>query len=225
VYISLIDNTNVAGNRQLTLELDNPTDNDQFLLGGQKIPLGVALGAASAPMTIVDPHTLHGVLGFSSPTYRSSEATNAIITVTRTNGITGTVTVDFQTLNGTATNLIHYRTNWTRLTFNGGDTVKSVVVTNLNETIKEGDHTVNLRLLNPSGGATLGLSNAVLTLIDDDITGGYVEFDSPTYSTNENAGFAYVTVTRNGSSAGTLSVQFSTSDGTATNGHALVEQR
>ena len=218
VYISLIDNTNVAGNRQLTLELDNPTDNDQFLLGGQKIPLGVALGAASAPMTIVDPHTLHGVLGFSSPTYRSSEATNAIITVTRTNGITGTVTVDFQTLNGTATNLIHYRTNWTRLTFNGGDTVKSVVVTNLNETIKEGDHTVNLRLLNPSGGATLGLSNAVLTLIDDDITGGYVEFDSPTYSTNENAGFAYVTVTRNGSSAGTLSVQFSTSDGTATNG-------
>ena len=218
VYISLIDNTNVAGNRQLTLELDNPTDNDQFLLGGQKIPLGVALGAASAPMTIVDPHTLHGVLGFSSPTYRSSETTNAIITVTRTNGITGTVTVDFQTLNGTATNLIHYRTNWTRLTFNGGDTVKSVVVTNLNETIKEGDHTVNLRLLNPSGGATLGLSNAVLTLIDDDVTGGYVEFNSPTYFTNENAGFAYVTLNRNGSSAGTLSVQFSTSDGTATNG-------
>ena len=47
--------------------------------------------------------------------------------------VTGKVTVEFQTLNGTATNFIHYRTNWTRLTFNGGDTVKTVVVTNIND--------------------------------------------------------------------------------------------
>ena len=217
VVISLIDNTNVTGNRQLTLELVNPTDNDLFLLGGQKIPLGVALGAASASMTIVDPHTLPGVLGFSSPTFTCSETTNAIITITRTNGATGKVSVEFQTLNGTATNMIHYRTNWSRVTFNGGDTVKTVVVTNINEAIKEGDHTVNLRLLNPSGGASLGLSNAVLTLIDNDVVGGYVEFSSATYVTNENAGFALITVTRNGSSSGTLGVEFSTADGTATN--------
>ena len=217
VVISLIDNTNVTGNRQLTLELVNPTDNDIFLLGGQKIPLGVALGAASASMTIVDPHTLPGVLGFSSATFTCSETTNAIITITRTNGTTGKVSVEFQTLNGTATNMIHYRTNWSRVTFNGGDTVKTVVVTNLNESIKEGDHTVNLRLLNPSGGATLGLSNSVLTLIDNDVEGGYVEFSSATYVTNENAAFALINITRNGSSAGTLGVEFATTDGTATN--------
>ncbi len=218
VFISLLDNTNVSGNRQLTLELDNPTDNDQFLLGGEKIPLGVALGLASAPMTIVDPHTLPGVLGFSSPTYSVSKSTNAIITVTRTNGSTGLVTVQFQTLNGSATNLIDYRTNYSRLSFQPGATSATVVVTNINNTILEGDRTVNLRLFNPSGGATLGLTNAVLTIIDNNITNGYVEFNSPTYFTNENAGYALVTVTRNGGSVGTLNVQFATSDGTATNG-------
>jgi uncharacterized repeat protein (TIGR01451 family)/uncharacterized delta-60 repeat protein len=218
VFIGLIDNTNVSGNRQFALELDNPSDNDNFLLGGQKIPLGVAIGQASATVTIVDPHTLPGVLGFSSPTYSCSEATNALITITRTNGITGLVSVEFQTLNGSATNFIHYRTNHTRVIFQPGDTVHTVVVTNINETIQEGDHTVNLRLYNPSGGATVGLSTAVLTILDNDIPGGYVEFSAPTFTTNENAGYAYVTVTRNGSSAGTLGVQFSTSDGTATNG-------
>ena len=217
VFINVIDNPNVSGNRQLTIELDNPTDNDQFLLGGQRIPLGVALGRASAPMTIVDPHTLPGVLGFSTTAYSCSQNTNATITITRTNGTTGLVSVEFQTLNGSATNLIQYRSNYTRVTFLPGATAQTVVVTNINNPTPGGDRTVNLRLYNPTGGATLGLSNAVLTIINNNIPGGYVEFSSPTYSTNEDAGYAMVTVIRNGSSAGTLGVQFSTSDGSATN--------
>ena len=218
VFISLIDNTNASGNRQLAIQLANPTDNDNFLLGGERIPLGVALGQASATMTIVDPHTLPGVLGFSAATYSCSESTNASITITRTNGLTGLVTAEFQTLNGSATNMVHYRTNHTRVTFLPGVAVQTVVVTNINNPTPGGDATVNLRLYNSSGGATLGLSNAVLTIINNFIPGGYVQFSSPAYSTNENAGYAFVTVTRNGSSAGTLGVQFSTSDGTATNG-------
>ena len=218
VYVTLLDNTNMSGNRQLTLELDNPGDNDQFLLGGEKVPLGVALGRSSATITIIDPHTLAGVLGFSSPTYTVNETTNATIFVTRTNGSTGLVTVNFQTLNGTATNGVHYRTNYGRLDFHPGELVKSFTVTNINESIKEGDHTVNLRLFNPSGGATLGLSNSVLTIIDNDIPGGYAQFTSTNYFTNEDAVFAQVVVTRNGSSAGTLTAQFATSNGTATNG-------
>ena len=178
--------------------------------GGREDPAGRGAGPASRADDHRGPAYAAWSPGVQFPHLYRSETTNAIITVTRTNGVTGMVTVEFQTLDGTATNLIHYRTNWTRVTFNGGDTVKTVVVTNINEKIQEGDHTVNLRLYNPSGGATLGLSNAVLTLIDNDITGGYVQFNSPTYLTNENAGIALVTVTRNGSSAGTLGVEFST---------------
>ncbi len=218
VYISLINNTNVAGNRQLSLELNNPGDQDNFLLGGERIPLGVGLGLSSATMTIIDPHNLPGVLGFSTANYTVSETTNAIITVTRTNGSAGLVTVNFQTLNGTATNFINYRTNYGRLDFHPGEVVKTFVVTNINDSAKQGDHTVNLRLLNASGGATLGLTNAVLTIVDDDIPGGYVQFSSAIYTTNELAVNAQVLVTRSGSSAGTLSVQIATTNGTAISG-------
>ena len=221
VYISLVDNTNALDNRQLNLQLTSPTDNDKFLLGGEKIPLGVALGAqASALMTIVNPHTLAGVLGFSATNYSCSKSNNAIITVTRTNGSTGSVTVEFQTLDGTATDgplPKDYRTNYTRLNFLAGITTATVVITNIHNTLLEGDRTVNLRLYNPSAGATLGISNAVLTIVDNNLTNGYVEFSSPIYGTNENAGAALITVNRNGGSVGTLNVQFATQDGTATN--------
>src|SRR5205807_10166572 len=105
-----------------------------------------------------------------------------------------------------------------RLTFNPGDTAKTFVVTNIDESIKEGDHTVKLKLFNASGGATLGLTNATLTIIDNDIVGGYVKFSSPDYITNENAGAALITVTRNGGGAGTLTVGFATTNGTALSG-------
>jgi uncharacterized delta-60 repeat protein/uncharacterized repeat protein (TIGR01451 family) len=217
VFIQVFDSTN-AGNKFLSLELSRPRDMDLFLLGGQKIPLGVALGRSSSPMTIVDYHVLPGTLGFSSPTYIVSEATNAVINITRTNGSTGLVTVQCETLDGTATNNIHYRTNYQRLSFNPGVTNLTFTVTNINESIIEHDHTINLRLFSPSGGATLGQSNAVITVVDDDCQGGYAQFSSGSYFTNENAGYALVTVTRNGGSLGTLVVQFATTNGTASSG-------
>jgi uncharacterized delta-60 repeat protein/uncharacterized repeat protein (TIGR01451 family) len=217
VFITIIDNTNSPGNKSLNLKLSNPTGTDLNLLGGENIPCGVALGRSAASLTIIDPHTLPGVLSFSSPTYSVSESSNAVITVTRTNGVTGLVSVQYATANGTATNFIHYLPSSGRLTFNPGDTVKSFTITNIDESIKEGDHTVLLRLFNPSV-ASLGLSNAVLTIIDNDIVGGYVEFPSATFATNENAGLATVTVNRQGGGAGTLMVQVAVTNGTAVNG-------
>ena len=72
-----------------------PQSSDIFFLGGENIPLGVALGSnTAAPMTIVGNTLQNGVLGFSSAVYSVNEsATNAVITVTRTNGSTGSVTV------------------------------------------------------------------------------------------------------------------------------------
>ena len=59
-----------------------------------------------------------------------------------------------------------------------------------------------LSLFGPSGGAGVGITNAVLTIIDNDITGGYVEFNAPIYATNEDAVYATALVKRNGGSAG-----------------------
>ena len=69
----------------------NPSGADLFYLGGQDIPVGVALGQSSAPLTVVDNTHEDGVFGFASPSY---VATNSPVTVTisRTNGTSGAVT-------------------------------------------------------------------------------------------------------------------------------------
>src|SRR5207249_2799445 len=48
--------------------------------------------------------------------------------------------------------------------------------------------------------------------------GGSLQFSSATYSVGEGGGGAVITITRTGGTAGTTSVQFATSNGTATAG-------
>jgi uncharacterized delta-60 repeat protein/uncharacterized repeat protein (TIGR01451 family) len=218
VFITILDNTNASGNRQLQLKLSNPSAADIFFLGGENIPNGVALGRSSAPLMIQDFHTLPGVLGFSATNYIVSESTNALVTITRTNGSAGLVTVKYATANGTATNGIHYRAVSGQLTFLPGETNKSFSIPIIDETIKEGDHTILLSLFSPSGGAIIGLDHSVITIIDNDIVGGYVQFTSGTYGTNENAVYALATVNRNGGGSGALSVWFTARNGSAISG-------
>jgi uncharacterized delta-60 repeat protein/uncharacterized repeat protein (TIGR01451 family) len=241
VFISILDNTNQSGNRSFNMKLSHPTGTDIFHLGfgpldsfgyyaGENIPLGFALGKANAPFNILDYHVLPGVLGFSSPTYTIGEGgTNAIVTITRTNGIAGLVSIHFATANGTATNGIHYIATNGILTFLPGVTNQSFSIRIIDENIVEHDHTVLLNLFAPAGGATAGLTNAVLTIVDNDVTGGYVQFNSPLmgtnvngpyaiYGTNENAVYAAVTVSRNGSGSGLLTAQLTATNGTALSG-------
>src|SRR5262249_47268964 len=75
-----------------------------------------------------------------------------------------------------------------------------------------------LTLSSPSGGATLGTqSTAALTIVNDDIA-GTLQFSNANYSVSENGGIATITVTRTGGSAGSVSVNYATSNGTATAG-------
>ena len=69
------------------VRLANPVGADQFFLGGQNMPLGIALGPSSAPLSIVDDSHNIGVIGFSAANYYVNEnGTNVLITLTRTNG-------------------------------------------------------------------------------------------------------------------------------------------
>ena len=118
-----------------------------------------------------------GVLQFSAPTYTIGEAgPTATITVSRTGGTDGTVTVDFATVpGGTATGGaacdpgVDYITTSGTLSFIGGDDSETFNVTICQDAADEPDETVNLALTNPTGGATIGAQNtAVLTITDDD---------------------------------------------------------
>ena len=162
-----------------------------------------------------------GAIQFSAATYSVGEnAGTATVTVTRTGGSSGAVSVTFATSNGTATAPGDYTAVVSQtVSFAAGDTAsKTVNIPIIDDTTVEANETVNLALTSPTGGATLGSpSTAVLTITDNDVASpGTLQFSAATYSVAENAGPATVTVTRTGGSSGAVSVTFATSNGTAT---------
>ncbi len=224
-FITIIDNTNIDGNRDFLVELAHPRGFDQLFLGtaggavdangftlGENIPTGLALGRAQATMTIVDNDSLAGVLSFAVDNFTVGEATKfATVTVIRTNGSAGQVQVNYTTSDGTNSNPAFnavapgdYLPKSGVLTFNAGVTQATFQVQIINDATAEEDEQINLILTSPNNGARLGRGFATLTIVDNDNPNGRLDFASANFTTNENAGAATITVNRNGASAGTL---------------------
>jgi len=91
--------------------------------------------------------------------------------------------------------------------FPTGDAPRSMVVGDFN-----GDGCVDLAVANQSNSVSVLLNTTTPP------TPSVFQFGSATYSVNEGAGIATITVTRTGGTAGGASVQFSTSNGSATAG-------
>jgi hypothetical protein len=108
-------------------------------------------------------------LEFSATEYSVGEAEpRATLTVTRSGNTTGASTVDFVTVNGSASNRSDYTFRSGTLTFNPGVTSVSLTVLITDDVFMENDEVLTVTLRNPTG-ATLGARNtAVLTIIDND---------------------------------------------------------
>src|SRR5262249_35245153 len=95
----------------------------------------------------------------------------ATITVTRSHGSTGAVSVNYATANGTATAGSDYVAASGTLTFAGGETSKTFTIPITNDTAVENRETVLLTLSNPTGGAALDSpATATLSIDSDDTT-------------------------------------------------------
>ena len=208
-----------SGNVGTQVQLANPSGADQFFLGGQNMPLGLALGASSAPLTIVDDSHNSGVIGFAAAnSYVNENAGSAIITITRTNGSDLSPSVTFSTVDGSAHAGSNYVAYTQRITFRPGQTSTNIAITVKDDGASEPNGlTVGLRLTSVSG-ASLGLASATLNILDTDSTPGSLIFSSATYITNESSGAVVLEVDRRGANRGTLSVQCITTNGTAING-------
>lgn len=211
-YVDILDNLAQDGNRDALLQLTNPSTS--IVLGGEVISVGVGLGKSLVPMTIVDNESSPGVLSLTATNYTVGEnGVNAVISVVRTGGSVGNVTAQFQTSNGTAIAGSDYNATNGTITLLEGQTNKSFNVKIIDDSTIEPDETVNIVLYNPTGGLTLGQTNAVLTIVDNDFPGGKVSFTSATFATNENAVSAIIGVKRAGSGAGTLTVYAAATNG------------
>jgi GH25 family lysozyme M1 (1,4-beta-N-acetylmuramidase)/surface antigen len=130
-----------------------------------------------------------GSLQFSSSTYSANENSgNATIRITRMGGSNGTVSVALITNNGSAQAGSDYSGLTQVVNFGHGDTTDKTVSIPINDDSSfEGNETVNLSLINATGGATLGSPNtAVLTIIDDDQVPPLIVYVSSTGLCNGN---------------------------------------
>ena len=132
-----------------------------------------------------------------------------------------TVTVDYETSGASAIAGLDYIEISGTLIYPPGQTSNVIFVPVLNDKSHELDEALNLNLYNPNN-ATLGTpSTASLTIYDNDPS-PVISFSSSTYNINEAEITVPITVNLTNSSEYTVTVEYDTSDGTATAGQDYI---
>lgn len=196
---------------------------DNLLADGMRLfTVGLATNASTAPallgltnatVTIVDNESL---IGFSVAAFSQIEnAGTATVTVTRTGGTNDAVSATFYTLNGTATSPANYTGVTNVLSFASGQTSTNIAITLVDDAVVNSDRTVLLRLTNFTSSALPGLTNATLTIIDNESGPGQITFSAAAYAVAENAGSITISVLRTNGNAGPASASFATFAGGA----------
>ena len=214
--VTIVDNpTANAPNKTIVFKLANAT------------PAGSQIKTTTAQLTIID-NEGPGTLDFSSSAYTVLEgAHHAPITVNRLGASNLKLSIDYATqtaLTNPALPIFDYTAiaPAQTLTFNPGELSKTFQVAIADDSNAEGPENVQLVLSNPqnlTAGAApqIGPNGpAELAINDDDVS--TFHFSAPAYFVQENApaGHATITVNRAGATNIPASVNYSTSDGTAT---------
>jgi Ca2+-binding RTX toxin-like protein len=152
LFIEVIGDTAIEGNETLSVVLSNPH--------------GAPIADGTATATIIDDDGLV-VSDVSALEGTGTSPTAFTFTVSLLTAATGTVSVHYATENGTATAGPDYVATSGTLTFQAGETSKTVTVNVASDSLSEADETFNLHL---SGAVGAGISDAigVGTILNDD---------------------------------------------------------
>ena len=118
-----------------------------------------------------DPTPNPGSLSFSDPSFSVNEdgTVEGAITIIRTNGSDGEVSVTLTPTNGTASAPDDYSSSPIIITFADGEVSQTISIPVVDDDVIEENETINLSLSAPAGGATVvGQDTAVLTIVDND---------------------------------------------------------
>ena len=180
--------------------------------GGGSNPVVVRLlgsGGGSGP----------GVLGIKTPSVSATEQEQkAIVTVRRTGGKSGNVSVKYQTQTGgsSATGGLDYTQTEGRLEWADGDVSdRQIVVPIASDSATEEPETFAVSLSDLQGGAGLGTSTSIVEIAADGAPYGQFALEVLTPLINESDGSAQVLVERNFYSSGPVSVTLTPRAGTA----------
>ncbi|BCM94044.1 hypothetical protein IAD21_05940 [Abditibacteriota bacterium] len=155
---------------------------------------------------------------FTQTLFSVTEGTgSAQLTLTRTGDSSSATSVNYAFTDGTAIAGQDYTGQNGTINFAANQTSRTIFVPITNDTLDEGDETFTVTLSVPAGNGntTLGPNTtATVTIVDNDDT--LVGIASDNYTVNENGGTATITVTRSGDKSRAITVDYTTSNGTAT---------
>lgn len=157
-----------------------------------------------------------GRLAFNGRSFAVDEGQTATLTVSRSGGSSGDVSLDFEILHATARAEDHLAPTGS-LAWSAGDTTdRTIEIPFANDGVDEGMERLLVRLVDPQGGATLGEQNVASVYVGEPGTAGTLAFMTDGVETTER-GFAraVLVVRRGGSATGAASVDFAVSGGSA----------
>ena len=203
VNIGIIDDSVIEPPQTFQVKLRNPSTGN------------IIVAPAVATVSILDDDS---IIQFSSKTFTTQEALKfATITIKRFGNLASTGRVNFATSDGSATaGSDYFPTNGTVI-FPPHVAVKTIQVRPIDDTIDEGNETVNLTL---SGvvGSTLGTNDtAILTILDND-TAGAIKLSAAVVNVDSIKTNVAITVLRTGGVASGVTVHYATANGTAVAG-------
>jgi Calx-beta domain len=192
-------------------------------------PTAATISDASAKVTIVDeegartpgPSTWVAINDVAV-TEGNAGTTTATFTLTRSGRTTGTSSVKYSTVNGSATAGSDYVAKpLTTVTFAAGQTTKTIAVTINGGTVDEPNETFSVLLSAPTG-ATISDASGTGTIVDNDAPTYLAINDVSVAEGNSGTRSATLTITRSGNTTIASSVKYSTVNGSATAGSDYV---
>jgi hypothetical protein len=202
-----------SGKISLSIIGDTTFEPDETFFVNLSNPVNATLARAQAQGTIINDDSMPKI---SVQDMFISEADpnvgNASFVVRLSNASSQPVTVNYATADDTAKAGSDYIAASGTLTFNPGVTDLSVIVPVINDNQIEPTESFTLNLSNPVN-ATIAQAQGRGNIFDDDTPN--ISFTSSRYTVNEGAGFATITVRRNGGTSTAATVEYATSDGSA----------
>ena len=197
VSVPITDDTTDDDGETLTLTLSNPS--------------GAEVADATATGTIVAAPTLAAELSVADAQATEGENATLDFVVTLNPAASDTVTVDYATSDGTATAGDDYTDTSGTLTFAAGETEKTVSVPITDDTVADDGETLTLTLSGASG-AEVSYAKATGTIRNPELSVGDAEATEGDDTTLD------FVVTLDPAAGETVTVDYATSDGTATAG-------
>ncbi|MCD1295456.1 hypothetical protein CUJ83_10640 [Methanocella sp. CWC-04] len=194
-------------------------NNETVLLALSNATNGSILGPVNTSVLTILNDDPKPVMQFSSSAYTVNENSGSkTIAVTLTDRTDTVVSVRYATSNDTAMAGIDYIHVSGILSFVPGNTTQTFSVPIIDDATYDGDKRLSLTLSDLSSKAMFGgNSTANLTIIDNESRPS-IGFTAPSYNVNESGGNLNITVIMTGTAASAVTVDYSTSNGTATVG-------